>query len=99
MNATPEGNSSCSEGRNAGPFRLRELLAGVVVVGGSALVPAADVTLGDAIISCTPSSSSSSSRLSSCSLSRLFSRRRRISSSVPILAVTSAISALTRDWC
>ncbi len=53
MNATPGGRSSCSEGRKAGPFLRRELLlfAAMVEEAGKALVPAAEVTEGEAISS------------------------------------------------
>ena len=52
MNATPAGNSSCSEGKNAGPFLLLELLWVVsVALDGNAFVPAADVTEGEVISS------------------------------------------------
>jgi len=66
MKATPEGKSSCSEGKNAGPFRLLELLALIAAAeDGNAFVPATEVIAGEVMSSCTPSSSSSSSSCSS----------------------------------
>jgi hypothetical protein len=98
INATPEGKSSCSLGRNAGPLLLLELFVlSPLAEFGNALVPAADVISGDVISSCTPSSSSSSSSCSSWRWRRDSSSRRRISSRVSILADTSPISACMSD--
>lgn len=52
MKATPEGRSSCSEGKKAGPFRLLELLADIAAAAvGRAFVPATEVIAGDAMSS------------------------------------------------
>ncbi len=52
MKATPEGRSSCSEGKKAGPFRLLELLADIAAAEvGRAFVPATEVIAGDAMSS------------------------------------------------
>ena len=56
MNATSRGNSSCSDGKNAGPRRRRELLFGLpTALARTAPAAEVDAMVGEAMASLTPS--------------------------------------------
>ena len=111
MKATPGGKSSCSEGRKAGPFRLRELCGRCSCWAEAEVCRLWDCS--NSTRSLTPSTvkvfstkhteedivhahSSSSSNSSSCSLTRSSSSFNLMLSRVAIFRVISSISLWIR---